>query len=131
MEGAKVRERLMDITIRAGGKGPSLSEDAVQSLSLPLDTRSAWEGWKWEEFLNGEKPGEQWQADPRFFQNAASEYLYRLALRFFRRDPFSLGTAFCFIKLKQFEEDLLTSVAEGLGLGMSSADVFSLLEVSP
>ena len=39
--------------------------------------------------------------------------------------------AACFIKLKQFEEDLLTSVAEGLGLGMSGRDVFSLLEVEP
>jgi hypothetical protein len=33
--------------------------------------------------------------------------------------------------LKLFEEDLLTSDAEGLGLGMSSRAVFDLLEVRP
>jgi hypothetical protein len=44
--------------------------------------------------------------------------------------PFSVNAEFCYIKLKQFEEDLLTSVAEGLGLGMGGNDVFNLLEVS-
>jgi vacuolar-type H+-ATPase subunit C/Vma6 len=49
----------------------------------------------------------------------------------FRRRPFSIDTAFCFIKLKQFEEDVLTSVAEGLGMGMSGEDIFAVLEVEP
>jgi vacuolar-type H+-ATPase subunit C/Vma6 len=81
--------------------------------------------------LNPEIPGRSWTADPRYFQNAAGDYLYKLALRAFRRRPFSLDTAFCFIRIKQYEEDLLTSVAEGLGLGMSGQDVFALLEVTP
>jgi vacuolar-type H+-ATPase subunit C/Vma6 len=109
----------------------SLAEDAEASLSMPLDIRSPWERWKRAAFLNPEIPGKPWNADPREFQNAASEYLYRLARLSFRLRPFSLDTAFCFIKLKQFEEDLLTSVAEGLGMGMSSREVFDLLELSP
>jgi len=70
-----------------------------------------------------------WRADPRHFQNAASRYLYRLARRFFHLHPFSLDFIFCYIKLKQFEEDFLTSDAEGLGMGMSGKDIVSMLGV--
>jgi hypothetical protein len=107
-----------------------LVKDADASLAFPLDSRREWEGWKLEGCLNRETGG-TWRADPRSFQNAAAERLYTLALRHFRRRPLSLDTVFCFIKLKQFEEDLLTSSAEGLGLGMSSRDVFDLLEMHP
>jgi vacuolar-type H+-ATPase subunit C/Vma6 len=144
MSAADVSERLMDIRpFRAsggsrnrspGGMGASLGSlaaDAHASLGLALDNRAAWAGWRREQFLNSEFPGQPWTADPRYFQNAAGDYLYRLALHSFRRRPFSIDTAFCFIRLKQYEEDLLTSVAEGLGLGMSSQDVFAMLEVSP
>jgi vacuolar-type H+-ATPase subunit C/Vma6 len=109
----------------------SLTDDAIESLNLALDNHAEWASWKRAEFLNPEIPGEAWHADPRYFQNAASEYLYHLARSHFHRHPFSIDTAFCFIKFKQFEEDLLTSIAEGLGLGISSSDVFSLLEVEP
>jgi len=108
----------------------SLAQEAYESLYFPLDNRNAWKGWNWESLLNPEVPGESWSADPRFFQNAASRYIYRLSLRCFRRMPFSINAEFCFIKLKQFEEDVLTSVAEGLGLGMGGSDVFNMIEVS-
>ncbi|MDR1058470.1 MAG: V-type ATPase subunit [Treponema sp.] len=112
-------------------KNSSLAADALGSLDLPLDDRTAWQSWRWARFLNPEAPGESWHVDPRFFQNAASGYLYRLAQHSFRLHPFSVDTIFCFIKLKLFEEDLLTSDAEGLGLGMSGQAVFDLLEVRP
>jgi len=108
----------------------SLAQEAYESLYFPLDNRNAWKGWNWENLLNPEVPGESWSANPRFFQNTASRYIYRLALRCFRRMPFSINAEFCFIKLKQFEEDLLTSVAEGLGLGMGGNEVFNIIEVS-
>ncbi|MDR3173888.1 MAG: V-type ATPase subunit [Treponema sp.] len=143
MSSVEVSERLMDIRHFKTGKlsrrpspsprgtGRSLAADARASLDFALDNRPAWKGWQREQFLNPELPGRSWAADPRYFQNAAGDYLYKLALRFFRRRPFSIDTAFCFIRLKQYEEDLLTSVAEGLGLGMSSQDVFAMLEVAP
>jgi vacuolar-type H+-ATPase subunit C/Vma6 len=111
--------------------GGALADDAEVSLNTALDSRSDWENWSRVEFLNPEKSGESWNVDPRYFQNAASQYLYRLAWHHFRRNPFSIDTVSCFIKLKQFEEDLLTSVAEGLGLGLSAKDVFAMLEVEP
>jgi len=107
----------------------SLAQEAYESLYFPMDNRNPWKEWNWESLLNPEVPGEIWAADPRYFQNAASRYIYRLSLRCFRRAPFSINAEFCFIKLKQFEEDLLTSVAEGLGLGMGGADVFNMIEV--
>jgi vacuolar-type H+-ATPase subunit C/Vma6 len=121
----EVRNRLVFIT----GGSDTLAADAAASLDLDLTVREAWRDWKRAAMLNPEQPGVQWRADPRYFQNAAAGYLYRLTRQFFRRSPFSLDTVFCFIKLKQFEEDLLTNTAEGLGLGMAGRDVFSLLEV--
>ncbi|MDR3192268.1 MAG: V-type ATPase subunit [Treponema sp.] len=135
MSGEDAAGHLMDIDPRdrRGGRSSSaansLAADARAILDLPLDSRAPWADWKRERFLNPERPGDSWRADPRYFQNAAGAYLYRLALRSFRLKPFSLDVVFCFIRLKQFEDDLLTSVAEGLGLGMSSQDVFALLEV--
>jgi vacuolar-type H+-ATPase subunit C/Vma6 len=89
-----------------------------------------WKDWKWESMLNKENPNEHWSANPRHFQNAASQYLYRLTLRSFHLNPMSVSSFFCFIKLKQFEEDFLTSIAEGFSLGMDSLGVFNLLEIS-
>jgi vacuolar-type H+-ATPase subunit C/Vma6 len=109
----------------------SLSDDATRSLGFPLDDFSAWSSWRWKEFLNTGSSGRQWHADPQYFQNAASRYLYQLARRNFHRNPFSLDTVFCFIKLKQFEEDILTSSAEALAIGMSIKDLISMLEVRP
>jgi hypothetical protein len=132
MQADEVREHLVAIPSgrrnsarRNSGRGNS-AEDAP--LELPLDSRTEWKKWRWECFLNPEEAGE-WTADPRYFQNAASRHLYRMALRQLRLRPFSLDAVFCFIKLKQFEEDLLTSSAEGLGLGMSGRDVFAVMEV--
>ena len=123
---------LMDIKLPGANreKNPSLASEAVKSLELPLDSRLPWRGWKWEKFLNPEEASAHWTANPRHFQNAASQYLYRLAFRFFHRFPMEVSKIFCFIKLKQFEEDFLTSIAEGLSLGIDSTSVFKLLEVS-
>jgi len=114
----------------ASGREISLAGEAHELLSFPLDARSSWKNWRWESLLNPEKAGDMWTADPRYFQNAASQYIYRMSLRCFRLAPFSVSSVFCYIKLKQFEEDMLTSVTEGLGLGMAGKDVFDLLEVS-
>jgi vacuolar-type H+-ATPase subunit C/Vma6 len=127
MSPQEIRERLIDL--RPSPRGPSLAADALASLGMALDNRADWRKWKRLDLLNQEQPGEPWQADPRYVQNAAAGYLYRLARLSFRRYPFSLDVVSCFIKLKLFEEDLLTSMAEGLGLGMSVRDVSALLEM--
>lgn len=126
MEAEDVKRHLVIIE---KGKGKSLAKDALDSLDFPLDTWEAWGKWRRAEFLNRGSPGEPWAADPRYFQNAASARLYRMARLYFRKRPASIDTPACFIKLKQYEEDLLTSMAEGLSLGIPSREVFSLLEL--
>jgi vacuolar-type H+-ATPase subunit C/Vma6 len=120
--------------VPAKGKKPQVSSaslacEALNCLNYQMDNYADWSSWRWKEFLNPPFEGRHWQADPRFFQNAASRYLYNLAKRNFRLNPSSLDTVFCFIKLKQFEEDVLTSSVEGLGIGMSVRDTLSMLGV--
>ena len=113
----------------SGGNAISLANDAIHSLDFPLDDFSAWSSWRWKEFINPDTGTGFWNADPMYFQNAASRYLFRLACHNFRLRPFSMDTIFCFIKIKQFEEDILTSEAEGLGMGMTSRDTLDMLGV--
>jgi len=120
MRSDEVKTHLVDIE----------AKDAIQSLEYPLDSFQEWSSWRWKDFLNP-GTGMHWHADPRYFQNAASRHLYRLAHHHFYSGSTSLNTIFCFVKLKQFEEDLLTGVAEGLGIGMTPNEVFSTLGLNP
>jgi vacuolar-type H+-ATPase subunit C/Vma6 len=125
MDAEAIRARLVSL----GPEGnDAFTADTAASLDFSLDNPEEWRQWKPVNLLNPEQPGEGWKADPRYFQNAAAAYLYHLMYRALRRRPFSMDTAACFIKLMQFEEDYLTSLAEGLSLGMPAPDVFALLE---
>ncbi|MDR2510699.1 MAG: V-type ATPase subunit [Spirochaetaceae bacterium] len=125
MPAEAVRERLIDQKLENGGE--SLAKDAIKSLNLALDHRPEWEDWRRVRFLNIESAGHFWKCDPRAFQNAASVYLYELARKNLRRRAFTLDTAACFIRLKQFEEQVLNGVAEGLKLGTSAEEVLALM----
>jgi vacuolar-type H+-ATPase subunit C/Vma6 len=127
MNADETRRHLIDIDASLKGKPVSLAADAFACLEFPLDSRPAWNAWRRQDFLNPDRG--EWKLDPRYFQNTASRYLYRLARQAFRSNPSSLDTVFCFIKIKQFEEDVLTSNAEGLGMGMPSREVFAMLGV--
>jgi vacuolar-type H+-ATPase subunit C/Vma6 len=128
MNAEEVKRYLLEIPRKGSRvKAQSLAADAIRSLEYPLDNYAAWSSWRWKEFLNPDTGGGFWHADPRHFQNAASLYLFGLARHNFRLKPSSLDTIFCFIKIKQFEEDILTSEAEGLGMGLSSSEVLDML----
>jgi len=128
MPADEIKPHLVDVLAK-GNNQRSLAKEALACLDYQLDNYSDWSSWRWKEFLNPPFETRHWQADPRFFQNAASRYLYNLARHHFRLNPSSLDTVFCFIKLKQFEEDVLTSSAEGLGIGMTVRDTISMLGV--
>jgi vacuolar-type H+-ATPase subunit C/Vma6 len=120
-------DKIKKMLISIEGK-KSFSQNAIESLSFSLDTQSEWSRWKWSKFVNNERTATYWEINPRYFQNAASQYLYRRTYHALRARPFSLDTAFCFIRLKQFEEELLTSIAEGLSFGMTSRETMDILE---
>lgn len=105
----------------------SLQYDALKALNRDIEEESDWSSWRLSKFLNKSTGERYWKLDPSYFQNAASRYLYNLARKSFRRRPFSLDTAACFIKLKQFETELLTSTAEAARLGMTGEEALTLL----
>jgi len=127
MSPEKVKLHLINISSR--DKKQSLAHEALCCLDFPLDNHTAWSSWRWKKFLNPYTGEGFWSVDPRYFQNAASIYLFRLACRNFHLRPSSLDAFFCFFKIKQFEEDILTSEAEGLGMGLSSRDTLGVLGV--
>jgi vacuolar-type H+-ATPase subunit C/Vma6 len=127
MQESDIRARLI------GGKlqkyGAALDRDALASLSMGLDHLADWQDWRRKSFLNTEGAGRYWKCSPRHFQNAASIYLYNLARRNLRCRPFSLDTACCFIRLKQFEEQVLTGIAEGAKLNINAVEALKTLGV--
>lgn len=127
MTGDDIKPYLLGIP----GKTCDGVEEALASIDYPHDQKTDWKTWKWEKFLNPELPGTMWKLDPRYFQNAASLYIYKKTRRLFRRKPLSLDSLAAFIRLKQFEEDLLIGVAEGLSMGMSGKESLSMMEVRP
>ena len=119
---------LMDSRLLGNVYQKGIAAEVRMAMDFSLDVRHEWNGWRWERFLNQEEGSSHWTADPRHFQNAASQYLYQRSLHNFHSLPMSVSAIYCFIKLKHYEENLLTSVAEGISLGMNSSKVFKLLE---
>ena len=115
------------------------AQDAIASLVFPLNDRERWTGWKREGFLNpmqgynalsGRQEPESnmpWSADPRYFQNKAALYIYKMARKAFHFCLSSLDQIFCFYKIKQFEEELILSHVEGVSTGLSPEEVISFM----
>ncbi len=125
MVGDELRRRLIDVPAYGG----SLADEALATESYALDRFEDWKKWKRRYLLGDAAVGDSWGIDPRIVQNAAAGRLYRLARSLFRANPCSLGAIACFARLVLFEEDLLTSVAEGLALGIVPKDAIASLGV--
>lgn len=123
IEGSGVEGRLLDLSRH----GVSLAADARSTAAFSLDRPEDWRLWKRSYLLSDAAQGDSWRVDPRLVQNAAARSLYRTARRLFRFSPGSAGAIACFAKLVQYEEDILTSVAEGLALGRNAREVVSHL----
>jgi hypothetical protein len=104
-----------------------LHNDALKSLELDIEEEAQWHDWRFWKYVNKPISGQYWKIDPRYFQNQASLHLYHLARKSLRKSPFTLDTACCFIKLKQFEKEVLTSVAEAVRLGLTGGDALEIL----
>jgi vacuolar-type H+-ATPase subunit C/Vma6 len=105
------------------GEGPKISgivcQDALDILDKPIDLWNEWKSWKYSWLLNPHEEGVPWLLDPRWAQLAADKYLYRLAMRQFHQNPFTVGVLVSFFKIKQLEEHMIRVAAEGLRLGAS------------
>ena len=125
---SEIRPYLIDIKTQKHGR--STAADALASLTLELDHLADWSDWRRRRFLPREVPGAFWKADPRYFQSAAAIHLFNMARISFRSNPFALDTLALFIKLKQFEEQILCAISEAARQGMTGADVLSIMGVS-
>lgn len=94
----------------------SLCEGALAVLSNPVDSWAEWSRWSYRWLLNPHEEGVPWLLDPRWAQMSADRKLYRLALRSFRRNPFTTGVLVSFFKIKQLEEFMIQVAAEGMRL---------------
>lgn len=112
---------LVDITDR----GRSLAQPALEALELPLDRREAWDDWVYADLVNKESRGKFWALDPARVQNRAALRLAQRARQLFRQRPFTIDALAAWVRLVQFEEDLLTAIAEGLSLGMGVNDILA------
>lgn len=95
----------------------------VQALSLPLDSRGDWDGWKYSYLLNPRGEEKAWAVDPQWIQRMARLELYKRALRQFHRYPFTSHVLFCWFKVKQYELDCIRMAVEGIRLKMSPAQI--------
>jgi hypothetical protein len=119
------------IMVGQGKNKKPLYADALKALEPDIEEEAQWYRWRLWKYVNKPVPGKYWKIDPRYFQNRASLSLYHLARKALRGSPFTLDTACCFIKLKQFEKDVLTAVAEAVRLGLTGADALDILGLSP
>jgi hypothetical protein len=118
------------IAIKPGNNQMPLHHDALKSLEPDVEEEAQWHDWRLWKYVNKPVSGQYWKIDPRFFQNQASLYLYHLARKALRKNLFTLDTVCCFIRLKQFEKEVLTSVAEAVRLGLTGADALGILGLS-
>jgi hypothetical protein len=118
------------VMLKPGKNQRPLHYDALKSLEPDIEEEPEWHSWRLWKYLNKPESGRYWKIDPRYFQNQASLHLYHLARKSLRKSPFTLDTACCFIKLKQFEKEILTSVAEAARLGLTGADALEIVGLS-
>jgi vacuolar-type H+-ATPase subunit C/Vma6 len=65
--------------------------------------------------------------DPRAIEANAAKRLYAMTRRLFHGSPFSLTPSVCFFKLKEFEADILKSVAEGMQMNLPEHEILAFL----
>lgn len=106
-------------------EGRSLADEARKILEFGMDRREDWSKWKYSFLLNPVDSDGDWRLDPRYAQNTAARRLDRLTRVLFRRGSGAIDGLASFARLVRQEEDLLTSVVEGIALGVSPREVLA------
>lgn len=101
------------------------------ALDLPLGNPAAWAGWRFG-FLLGPAGGHTEGVKPAWFDLVAYERRMAVWLRMawwhqFHLHPGSAGAILAFCRLKEAELQLVSSVAEGLLLGLAATDMAQLM----
>lgn len=112
-----------ECSVPKGVRSDEFVKPMLDALSLPLDSREEWEGWKYSYLLNPRTDSGSWVVDPRWIQRMARFELCKRVLKEFHHHPFTGHVLFCWFKIKQYELDCIRMAVEGIRLKMSPIQV--------
>ncbi|MDR1624945.1 MAG: V-type ATPase subunit [Spirochaetia bacterium] len=100
---------------------------ARRVFELPADDPKAWEGLGPGNVFSAGRDG---LIDPEAIEGRAGLYFYKKLRRFFYANPFTLASVYAFFRIKKYEARLVTSVSEGIRMGISSREMEEALNIS-
>lgn len=127
----KTAEEIIPTLIGSDGP-PKMKEEltapAIAVLDKPLDSLEAWQGWKYARLLNPVSPEGFWGLDPRWLDLQRIRRLYRVAVRYFHRNQFTVGVLIMFFRICRLEEYMIRIAAEGIRMGTSESQMSEFVE---
>jgi hypothetical protein len=112
------------------GRGPEFRAAALEAAALPADNPAAWADWRFAAFLPPAGSGLSWRPDPLVFERRILAWVQRSFQALFHARPLDHAAIFAFCRLKDCELETVSSVAEGLLLGMDGERMGTLLSGS-
>ncbi|MDR1180267.1 MAG: V-type ATPase subunit [Spirochaetales bacterium] len=101
-------------------------KQARRVFELPADDPAAWENLAPGNIFSAERGG---LIDPEAIEGRATRYFYKKTRHFFYAHPFTLASVYAFFRIKKYEARLVTSVSEGIRMGISSRELAEILGV--
>jgi vacuolar-type H+-ATPase subunit C/Vma6 len=99
---------------------PGILSQAQLVFELPLDDPGAWKRLRHGDVFSAERNG---VIDPEGIEGRANKYLYHRLRKYFYAHPFTLASVYAFFRLKKYEARLVTSVSEGIRMGLAPREI--------
>ncbi|MDR1933119.1 MAG: V-type ATPase subunit [Spirochaetales bacterium] len=89
-------------------------------FELPPDDPKQWARLRFGNLFSAQRDG---VIDPEAIEGRANQYIYKKTRRFFYAHPFTLASVYAFFRIKKYEARLVTSVSEGIRMGISPREI--------
>jgi vacuolar-type H+-ATPase subunit C/Vma6 len=99
---------------------------ARRVFELPADDPKAWENLGPGNIFSAERDG---RIDPEAIEGRANGYFYKKLRRFFYANSFTLASVYAFFRIKKYEARLVTSVSEGIRMGIGAREMEEALNL--
>jgi vacuolar-type H+-ATPase subunit C/Vma6 len=103
---------------------PGLLNQVRLVFELPPDDPKEWTRLRFGDIFSAERDG---VIDPEAIEGKANQYLYKKTRRFFYTNPFTLASMYAFFRIKKYEARLVTSVSEGIRMGINPQEMAEAL----
>jgi vacuolar-type H+-ATPase subunit C/Vma6 len=103
-----------------------VKERARRVFELPADDPKAWADLAPGNIFSAERGG---VIDPEAIEGRADRYFYKKLRRFFYANSFSIASVYAFFRIKKYEARLVTSVSEGVRMGIGSREMEEALNL--